>query len=112
MEQERLILKKLREQNELSLDAAVKLIERSKGWLSEIENNKGRSILRPREYQRIYQLYNGDKYKRYFGSWVKLAFAPKTSQSAIFEIKQIFFCNFKFIKYSQTKKSKHNYCFC
>ena len=73
MEQERVILKKLREHNNLSLDAAAKLICRSKGWLSEIENNKGRSILRPQEYQRIFDLYQGNKHKRYFGNWIKNA---------------------------------------
>jgi transcriptional regulator with XRE-family HTH domain len=73
MEHERVILKKLREHNKLSLDAAAELICRSKGWLSEIENNKGRSVLRPQEYQRIFNLYQGDKHKRYFGNWIKNA---------------------------------------
>ena len=81
MERERIILKKLREQNKLTLDEAAKLIGKSKGWLSEIENNKGRSVLRPKDYGRIYALYNGDKYKRYFGSWVKKVINENKSQS-------------------------------
>ncbi len=85
MEQERVILKKLREQNKLTLNQATELIGRSKGWLSEVENNKGRSILRPKEFKRIYDLYNGDKYKRYFGAWVKIAHTPKVKQNSIFD---------------------------
>ena len=48
--------------------------------------------------------YQRERCSRQGGVW--------NSRSKTCRIKQIFFCNFKFIKYSQTKKSKHNYCFC
>lgn len=71
MEQERVILKRIREKKSLSISAASKLVGKSKGWLSEVENGKGRAVLKQSEYQRIYALYEGDKYKTSFGTWIR-----------------------------------------
>lgn len=80
MEQERVIIKRLRLANGLSAKATACLISKSAGWLSEIENGTGRSVLRPRDYKKIYDLLNGDKYKRHFGAWMKQANANKKLQ--------------------------------
>ena len=80
MEQERVVIKRLRLANGLSAKATARLISKSAGWLSEIENGTGRSVLRPRDYKKIYDLLNGDKYKRHFGAWMKQANADKKLQ--------------------------------
>ena len=77
MEKEHILLKKLREQNGLSLSEAAKRLGKGKSWLSEVENNKGKSALRAKDYEYIYAFYNGDKYRRYFGSWIKEALSSK-----------------------------------
>ena len=55
----------------LGLTTAAILIGKSKGWLSEIESGKGLSTLKPQEYERIFELYKGDKYKTFFVRWIK-----------------------------------------
>lgn len=73
MEQQRVIVKKLRKLSGLTIAQAACKINKSAGWLSEIENNKGRSVLRPKDYETIYNLLDGEKYKHQFGAWVKYA---------------------------------------
>ena len=80
MEKERVIIKRLRLANGLSAKATACLISKSAGWLSEIESGTGRSVLRPRDYKKIYDLLNGDKYRRHFGAWMKQANTNKVQQ--------------------------------
>lgn len=70
MECSGVILKKLREINQLSLKQAAQKIERSVGWLSEVENNKGYSRIMPHEFEKIIAIYGGDSYRKQFGGWI------------------------------------------
>jgi len=64
------ILKQLRQLNGYSLKTAAAKIEKSVGWLSEVENNHGLSRLRPSEFERIVKLFNGDQHREMFRTWV------------------------------------------
>jgi len=64
------ILKNLRSLNQLTLKQAAKHLNKSSGWLSEIENDKGRAKITPDEFERIVKAYDGEKFKRHFGLWV------------------------------------------
>ena len=98
MKKERILLKKLREQNGLSLSEAAKRLGKGKSWLSEVENNKGKSVLRPKDYEYIYAFYNGDKYKRHFGFWIKEALSSKPRKG--------FLLNGAIYKFLRCKKAK------
>ncbi len=49
------VLRKLRERNNLKIKEAAKLIGRSVGWLSGVENEAQACRLKESEYQRILQ---------------------------------------------------------
>jgi len=53
----------------LSVQKTALKIQRSKGWLSEIENNKGNSKLSEKEFNRIIRILDGDKYRPLFKTW-------------------------------------------
>ncbi len=76
------ILKKLRELNQLQLKAAAKHIGRSAGWLSEIENNRGNARISQTEFDRIVKAYGGEAQKRQFGAWVARAEKPKAKDAS------------------------------
>ena len=65
-----LVIRHLRKLGGSSLKATAAKIERSVGWLSEIENNQGLSRLRQDEFDRIVSLLDGDKYRKLFRTWV------------------------------------------
>ena len=65
-----LILKQLRALSGDSLKTAAHKIGKSVGWLSEVENGRGLSRLRPEEFERIVILFNGDKHRELFKTWV------------------------------------------
>lgn len=65
-----LVIRHLRKLSGYSLKATAAKIERSVGWLSEIENNQGLSRLKQSEFDRIVFLLNGDKYRKLFKIWV------------------------------------------
>lgn len=67
------ILRKLREINQLSLKPAAVKVGRSVGWLSEIENGRGNARIREEEFERIVAAYGGGAYRRQFGAWVAKA---------------------------------------
>ena len=54
------ILKKIRNEKNISLRQAAKLINRGLGWLSEVENNKPRAKITQKEFDRIIKAYGGD----------------------------------------------------
>lgn len=58
-----LILKQLRNMSGDSLKSAAKKIGKSVGWLSEVENGRGLSRLKPTEFERIVKLFGGDKHQ-------------------------------------------------
>ena len=64
------ILQKLRTKNQLTLKQAAKVIGRSAGWLSEIENNRGAARIDVKEFDRIVSVYGGDKHRKYFNAWI------------------------------------------
>lgn len=77
------ILRKLRELKRLSLKMAAKRIERSAGWLSEIENGKGAARIHPQEFERIVAVYEGEAYRKQFGIWVAQANKPVASPKEV-----------------------------
>lgn len=68
-----LILKQLRQLNRLTLKSTAKLIGKSVGWFSEVENGRGQSRLSEKEFERIVLLLHGDKHRELFKTWVALA---------------------------------------
>ncbi len=58
------VLQKLRKKNNLKLKEAAKLIGRSVGWLSGIENEAQACRLEELEYQRILRLYNAEDHQK------------------------------------------------
>lgn len=77
------ILQKLRELNRLTIKQAAKRIDRSAGWLSEIENGKGAARIHPQEFERIVAAFNGDSYRKQFGIWVAKAHKPTSTPSEV-----------------------------
>ena len=65
-----LILKQLRNLNGHSLKTAAALIGKSVGWLSEVENARGLSRLKPEEFERVVILFNGRQHRDLFRTWV------------------------------------------
>lgn len=64
------IVRQLRVLSGLSVQQTAKKLNRSKGWLSEIENGKGRSRLSEKEFQRIIETLDGTKHIPLFKTWV------------------------------------------
>lgn len=78
-----LILRKLRELKRLPIKEAARLIGRSAGWLSEIENGKGAARIHTQEFDRIVGFYEGEPYRKQFGIWVAQAHKPATGPKDI-----------------------------
>lgn len=78
-----LILKQLRALNGDSLKSAASKVGKSVGWLSEVENGRGLSRLKPEEFERIVILFNGDNHRELFKTWVAVEKTKnKTNRSA------------------------------
>jgi transcriptional regulator with XRE-family HTH domain len=77
------ILRQLRLHNKLQIKEAAARIERSAGWLSEIENGKGSARIFPQEFERIVAVYGGDAHRKQFGIWVAKAHKPETATSDV-----------------------------
>ena len=67
-----LIIRHLRLQASLSVRIAAKKIEKSIGWLSEIENSRGKARLNEREFNRIVDLLGGKSQSQMFKTWVAI----------------------------------------
>jgi transcriptional regulator with XRE-family HTH domain len=76
MENYGVILRKLREINQLKMKEAAIKVGRSAGWLSEVENGRGAARLLPSEFERIVRVYGGEAYKKQFGLWIAKAKTP------------------------------------
>lgn len=65
-----LILQHLRQQAGLSVQKFAEKINRSVGWVSEVENNRGTSRLTEKEFDRIVELLDAGKHREMFRTWV------------------------------------------
>lgn len=70
MENHGLIIRQLRRLAGLTIHAAAKKLDRSVGWLSEVENGRGKARLTEREFERIVGLLDGAKHRASFRIWV------------------------------------------
>lgn len=70
LENHGLIIRELRTNLQLSIHKAAGLIEKSAGWLCEIENGKRRSRLSSNEFNRIVEILGGSNQKHLFKTWV------------------------------------------
>lgn len=77
------ILRKLRELNQLTIKEAATRVQKSAGWLSEVENSKGTARIHPQEFERIVTAYNGESYRKQFGIWVAKAHKPSSTTNEI-----------------------------
>ena len=73
----------LRKLNQLPIKQAAKLVGRSAGWLSEIENDRGEARIGLDEFERIIQAYGGQKHRDKFKIWIANAHRPALSRPAI-----------------------------
>jgi transcriptional regulator with XRE-family HTH domain len=70
MENYGVIIRHLRALARMSVRETAQKIQRSIGWLSEIENNSGTARLTESEFDRIVELLEGNKHKAMFRTWV------------------------------------------
>ena len=73
MESYGVIIQQLRTLAGLSVQNTAKKIGRSKGWLSEVENNSGNSRISELEFNRIVDILNGTKHRPMFKTWAATA---------------------------------------
>ncbi len=73
MDHHGVVLRQLRLIKKLPIKQAAKLIGRSAGWLSEVENSKGHARLFPKEFERIVSAYGGESHRKQFGIWIAQA---------------------------------------
>jgi transcriptional regulator with XRE-family HTH domain len=73
------ILRQLRALKKLPIKEAARRIEKSAGWLSEIENSKGSARIHPQEFERIVAAYEGEPYRKQFGIWAASSHKQKAS---------------------------------
>jgi transcriptional regulator with XRE-family HTH domain len=69
LENHGIIIRELRTLKDLSVRKAAALLERSVGWLSEIENGSGTARLSPDEFDRVVTALDGDQYRAMFKTW-------------------------------------------
>lgn len=65
-----LVIRELRKRNGLSIQKTALLIEKSVGWLCEIENGLGTSRLRQDEFDRITGILGGANDRHMFKTWI------------------------------------------
>ena len=70
LENHGVIIRHLRQRKELSLRKCSNIINKSIGWLSEVENASGNSKLTEEEFDRIVSTLGGDKDRAMFKTWV------------------------------------------
>jgi transcriptional regulator with XRE-family HTH domain len=77
------VLRKLRELNQLPIKQAAKVVGRSAGWLSEIENDRGEARIGLEEFERIVAAYGGQKYRDKFKIWIANAHKPERASAPL-----------------------------
>lgn len=65
-----IIIRHLRKLNGLTVQQCALKIGRSKGWLSEVENGRGRCRLAEEEFNRIVERFGAAKQRPMFKTWV------------------------------------------
>lgn len=65
------ILRKIREEKQLSLNQAAQKIQRSVGWLCEVENEKGNSRINDIEFDRVVELLEANDLRPKFSYWMQ-----------------------------------------
>jgi transcriptional regulator with XRE-family HTH domain len=65
-----IIIRLLRQKHGLSVQQFAKQCGKSVGWLSGVENAKGRARITEPEFQRILQLFGAEKQTAQFKTWV------------------------------------------
>ncbi len=65
-----LIIRHLRLRAKLTVRKCAQRIEKSVGWISEIENAMGKARLSEQEFNRIVELLDGKKHRKMFRTWV------------------------------------------
>ncbi|MBY0383789.1 helix-turn-helix domain-containing protein [bacterium] len=84
MENHGIIINRLRIMSGLSVQQAADKIGRSKGWLSEIENNSGRSKITDTVFDSVVSILNGNSHRPMFKTWVASA-KTKSSNTAFLD---------------------------
>lgn len=69
MENAGVIIQHLRTLAGLSVREAAEKVDRSIGWLSEIENSRGTARITEEEFNRVTDLIGGSKHKALFRTW-------------------------------------------
>lgn len=64
------IIRILRKRSGYSIQNAAKMIQKSAGWLCEVENSVGTSRLSPSEFDRVVDLLGGSKDRHMFKTWI------------------------------------------
>lgn len=77
------VLKRLRQINKLSLDQAAKLLGRSKGWLSQVENECGYARLKPEVFEDAVKIFKGESYRKQFSGWMTASKVHHQKQNEI-----------------------------
>jgi len=65
-----IILKRLRLVNGDTLKIAAAKAGKSVGWLSEVENGRGKAKLSHKEFERIIEAYHAEPYRKRFAAWL------------------------------------------
>jgi len=65
-----LIIRHLRMQAKLSVRKCAQKVKKSVGWISEVENGRGKARLSEQEFNRIVELLDGSKHREMFRTWV------------------------------------------
>lgn len=84
MDNHGIIINRLRIMSGLSVQQVARKIGRSKGWLSEIENNSGRSKITEPIFESIVNILDGNSHRSMFKTWVASA-KNKSSNAAFFD---------------------------
>jgi transcriptional regulator with XRE-family HTH domain len=77
-----LIIRHLRKLSKLNVRQAAEKIQRSTGWLSEIENSCGTARLTEREFNRIVEVLDGNRHKPMFKTWISTQKRSEQSERA------------------------------
>lgn len=68
-----IILKQLRLKANLNLKECAIKINKSAGWICEVENGRGLSRVNEFEFERIIEALDGSKYRKMFMTWVAVS---------------------------------------
>lgn len=70
LENHGIILRELRRRSEFSVQKAAQMIQKSTGWLSEVETGGGTCRLTSSEFERILKILGGTNFRPMFKTWI------------------------------------------